>query len=73
MDIAGLYMRCGAMVSASTELKRNVRLHMSSSVRIVDALAQICAALFLLIWAIARTFAKCMDYFFRIAMSVLSP
>ena len=50
---------------------------MSSSVRIVDALAQICAAicaaLFLLVWAIARTCAKVLDYLFRVALSVLSP
>lgn len=45
---------------------------MSSSVRFIDALAQICVAAFLLVWAIARTFARCMDYFLRIAMSVLS-
>ena len=46
---------------------------MSSSVRWVDALAQICGALFLLVWAVARMFAKCFDYFLRIAISVLSP
>jgi len=46
---------------------------MSSSARIVDSLAQICGALLLLVWAIARTCAKVLDYLFRVAMSVLSP
>lgn len=46
---------------------------MSSSVRLVDAFGQLIGALFLLMWAIARTCAKVFDYFFRIAMSVLSP
>lgn len=46
---------------------------MSSSVRLVDALGQIVGALFLLLWAIVRTFAKLFDYMFRVAMSVLSP
>ena len=46
---------------------------MSSSVRLVDALGQILGALFLLLWAIARTCAKVLDYLFCVAMSVLSP
>lgn len=46
---------------------------MSSSVKIVDALGQVFGALFLLLWAIARTMAKIFDYMFRVAMSLLSP
>lgn len=68
-----MHMRCGAMVSASTELKRNERLLMSSSVRLVDALAQIIGALFLLVWAIVRTGAKLFDYMMKVAMNVLMP
>ena len=68
-----MHMRCGAMVSASTELKRNERLLMSSSVRLVDALAQIIGALFLLVWSIVRSCAKLFDYMMRVAMSVLRP
>jgi hypothetical protein len=46
---------------------------MSSSVRLVDALGQLIGALLLLVWVIARTCAKVLDYLFRVAMSVLSP
>ena len=44
---------------------------MASSVRFVDAIAQIAAALFLLLWAIVRTMAKIFDYMFYVVMSVL--
>ena len=46
---------------------------MSSSVRLVDALAQIIGALFLLVWAIVRTGAKLFDYMMKVAMNVLMP
>lgn len=46
---------------------------MSSSVRLVDTLGQLIGAFLLLLWAIARTIAKIMDYLFRVAMSVLNP
>ena len=50
-----------------------VRVEMSSSVRLVDALGQILGALFLLLWAVVRTMAKIFDYMFKVAMSLLSP
>ena len=46
---------------------------MSSLVKIVDALGQVIGALFLLMWAVARSMAKIFDYLFRVAMSLLSP